>query len=62
MAAARGDSTAVYGAAAARAQMGRARVPELLERRGAHVVDALPAELPPAVADRYLDLKAAGKL
>jgi uncharacterized protein (DUF58 family) len=63
MAAARGDSTAVYGAAAAaRAQMGRARVSELLERRGAHVVDALPAELPPAVADRYLDLKAAGKL
>ena len=63
MAAARGDSTAVYGAAAAaRAQMGRARVSELLEHRGAHVVDALPAELPPAVADRYLDLKAAGKL
>ncbi len=63
MAAARGDSAAVYGAAAAtRSQMGRARVSELLERRGAHVVDALPAELPPAVADRYLDLKAAGRL
>ena len=63
MADARGDSSAVYGAAAAaRAQLGRARVSELLERRGAHVVDALPAELAPAVADRYLDLKAAGQL
>lgn len=63
MAAGRGDSAAVYGAAAAaRDRLGRARVSRLLERHGAHVVDALPDELAPAVADAYLALKAAGRL
>jgi uncharacterized protein (DUF58 family) len=63
MASERGDITAVYGAAAAeRDLIGRARVSELAERRGAHVVDATPEQLPPAVADAYLDLKAAGRL
>jgi uncharacterized protein (DUF58 family) len=63
MAAARGDTAAVYGAAAAlQDQIGRRRVSQLLERRRAHVVDAGPAELPPAVADAYLALKAAGRL
>jgi uncharacterized protein (DUF58 family) len=63
MARARGDTAAVYGAAAAEHDRGgRARVSRLLERRGAHVVDALPDELPPAVADAYLALKAAGRL
>ena len=63
MAAGRGDSEAVYGAAAAeRDQAGRFRVSRLLERHGAHVVDAPPDELAPAVADAYLSLKAAGKL
>jgi uncharacterized protein (DUF58 family) len=63
MASSRGDSAAVYGAAAAeRDRAGRVRVSRLLERHGAHVVDAAPEELPPAVADAYLALKAAGRL
>lgn len=63
MAAARGDTEAVYGAAAAETdRAGRARVSRLLERHGAHVVDALPGALAPAVADAYLALKAAGRL
>jgi uncharacterized protein (DUF58 family) len=63
MAASRGDTEAVYGAAAAeRDRAGRTRVSKLLQRHGAHVVDALPDELPPAVADAYLALKAAGRL
>jgi uncharacterized protein (DUF58 family) len=63
MAGARGDTAAVYGAAAAEHdRAGRTRVSRLLERHGAHVVDALPADLPPAVADAYLELKAAGRL
>ncbi|MPZ97429.1 MAG: DUF58 domain-containing protein [Propionibacteriales bacterium] len=63
MARARGETDAVYGAAAAeRDRMGRARASRLLERHGAHVVDAAPDELPPAVADAYLALKAAGQL
>jgi uncharacterized protein (DUF58 family) len=63
MAAARGDTAAVYGAAAAtRDQLGRNRVSQLLERHRAHVVHATPDELPPIVADTYLALKAAGQL
>lgn len=63
LAAGRGDAAAVYTAAAAEHdRLARTRVAELLVRRGAHVVDAPPAELPPAVADTYLDLKAAGRL
>ena len=63
MAYSRGDSSAVYGAAAAeRDRAGRVRVSRLLERHGAHVVDAAPDELPPAVADAYLELKATGQL
>jgi uncharacterized protein (DUF58 family) len=53
----------VYGAAAAeRTTLERERVTRLLTRLGAEVVDAPPAELPPALADRYLALKAAGRL
>ncbi|MGZ4613455.1 MAG: DUF58 domain-containing protein [Kineosporiaceae bacterium] len=63
LAAGRGDAAAVYdAAAAARATLDRRRVGELLERRGVEVVDAPPADLPPALADRYLALKAAGRL
>ncbi|NDL58567.1 DUF58 domain-containing protein [Phytoactinopolyspora mesophila] len=63
MAAARGDSAAVYAAAAAEHdRRGREHVAQMLRRRGAHVVDADPDDLPPAVADAYLDLKAAGQL
>jgi uncharacterized protein (DUF58 family) len=59
----RGDAAAVYDAAAAeRAAGDRHRVTEALRRRGVEVVDAPPDELPPALADRYLALKAAGRL
>jgi uncharacterized protein (DUF58 family) len=63
MAASRGDSTAVYEAAAAeQARSERRAVAALLGRRGVTVVDAAPADLAPRVADGYLALKAAGLL
>jgi uncharacterized protein (DUF58 family) len=63
MAAGRGDAEAVYTAAAAdTARATRRRVAEHLAGRGVEVVDAAPDDLPPAVADRYLALKAAGRL
>lgn len=49
-------------AAAARAEADRRQLEELLTSAGVHVVQATPAELAPAVADRYLELKAAGRL
>ncbi|HEX5289247.1 MAG TPA: DUF58 domain-containing protein [Streptosporangiaceae bacterium] len=63
LAAGRGDAEAVYAAgAAARAQADRARISALLRRRGVEIVDAPPDRLPPALADAYLRLKAAGQL
>jgi uncharacterized protein (DUF58 family) len=63
MARGRGDADAVYRAAAAeRAAAARRHMAALLSRQGVEVVDAGPEELPPALADRYLALKAAGKL
>ncbi|GAB3587430.1 DUF58 domain-containing protein [Amycolatopsis endophytica] len=63
MARARGDAEAVYGAAAAERTLGERRsVVSTLVRRGVEVVDAVPEELAPALADRYLALKAAGRL
>ena len=63
MAAGRGSAPAVYeAAAAARTEQGRQRISEQLRRHGVEVVDALPDVLAPAVADRYLALKAAGRL
>jgi uncharacterized protein (DUF58 family) len=63
MARARGDADSVYGAASAeRARMERLRVGEILARRGVEVVDAPPEDLPPRLADRYLAMKAAGRL
>lgn len=63
MAAARGDATAVYDAAAAeRARSERARISALLRRAGVQVVDAPPDRLPAALADAYLNLKASGRL
>jgi uncharacterized protein (DUF58 family) len=63
MAAGRGDAEAVYDAAAAeRAKADRDQVGELLSRHGVEVVDGSPDELPPMLADRYLSLKAAGRL
>jgi uncharacterized protein (DUF58 family) len=64
MAAGRGDSYAVYGAAAAeRAGLDRTAITAELRRLGVDVVDAPPELLPPQLAaDRYLSLKAAGLL
>jgi uncharacterized protein (DUF58 family) len=63
MAAGRGDAAAVYAAgAAARALAERAQISAQLRRRGVDVVDAPPDRLPSALADAYLQLKAAGQL
>ncbi|SEP52567.1 DUF58 domain-containing protein [Amycolatopsis saalfeldensis] len=63
MARGRGDAEAVFDAAAAeRAMAERASAVARLGQRGVAVVDAVPEELPPALADRYLALKAAGRL
>jgi len=63
MAAARGSTRSVYeAAAAAQAQVERQRTAGQLIRHGVTVVDATPNDLPPAVADAYLALKAAGRL
>ncbi|MEU0692285.1 DUF58 domain-containing protein [Streptomyces uncialis] len=63
MAKSRGTPDAVYeAAAAAQAQAERHRTAEQLRRHGVTVVDATPAALPPALADAYLALKAAGRL
>ncbi len=59
----RGDVDAVYGAAAAERTLAERRhVTALLARHGTEVVDAVPDELAPALADRYLTLKARGHL
>ncbi|MCS5716331.1 DUF58 domain-containing protein [Herbiconiux sp. CPCC 205716] len=59
----RGDREEVYRAAAAeRALLDAARVTTVLKRFGADVITGSPAELPPALADRYIALKAAGRL
>jgi uncharacterized protein (DUF58 family) len=63
MASGRGDAALVYSAAAAeQARAARQRISALLRRRGAQVVDATPDRLPSALADAYLELKAAGRL
>jgi uncharacterized protein (DUF58 family) len=59
----RGDAAAVYGAAAAGVALAERRdVVARLARRGVEVVDAAPDDLAPALADRYLALKARGRL
>ena len=59
----RADRAEVYRAAAAeRAMLDAARVAAAIRQLGAEVVTGAPAELPPAVADAYLALKAAGRL
>ncbi|MEV5882009.1 DUF58 domain-containing protein [Streptomyces sp. NPDC052020] len=63
MARARGNTEAVYeAAAAAQAEAERHRTAEQLRRHGVTVVDALPDDLAPALSDAYLALKAAGRL
>jgi uncharacterized protein (DUF58 family) len=62
-AAVRDDRAAVYRAAAAeRALLDAERVAAAVRRLGGDVVSAAPLDLPPAVADRYLAYKAAGRL
>lgn len=62
-AAERGDRASVYRAASAeRALLDAQRVAAAVRRLGGDVVSAPPLELPPAVADRYLAYKAAGRL
>ena len=59
----RGSVDAIYGAAAAaRTGIEVDAVGTRLRSLGADVITALPDDLAPVVADRYLALKAAGKL
>ncbi len=59
----RTTSADVFAAAAAeRAGLERAAVAQRLRRRGMDVVEALPDDLAPRLADTYLALKAAGRL
>ncbi|WP_402466686.1 DUF58 domain-containing protein [Isoptericola aurantiacus] len=63
MAAGRDDVEQVYDAAAAsRGDLERSAVATVLRRHGAEVVEALPDQLAPRLADTYLALKAAGRL
>ena len=60
---ARDDAAAVYAAAAIeRARSDADRVRAAVVRAGGDAVTASADDLPPLVADRYLALKAAGRL
>lgn len=59
----RGSAQAVFAAASAQLAIdARRQSADELSRHGVHVVDAVPELLAPALADRYLALKAAGRL
>ncbi len=59
----RKDRSSLYRAAAAeRAMLDTARVAAAIRQLGADVVTGTPQELPPTLADRYIALKAAGRL
>jgi uncharacterized protein (DUF58 family) len=63
MATGRADAAAVYDAAAAeRSRNDRRAIATRLRRGGVEVVDAPPTDLAPALADRYLAMKATGSL
>ncbi|WAC91982.1 DUF58 domain-containing protein [Mycobacterium sp. Aquia_213] len=63
MATGRSDAAAVYDAAAAeRSRNDRRAIAARLRQSGVEVVDAPPDELAPALADRYLAMKATGRL
>ena len=63
LAAGRSDAAQVYDAAAAeRSRNDRRAIASRLRHSGVDVVDAPPEELAPALADRYLAMKAAGQL
>ena len=57
-----GTAEVYDAAAAARGEIERAAVTTVLRQRGVEVVDALPDDLAPRLADTYLALKAAGRL
>ena len=59
----RGDASAVFGAAAAeRSRLEASAVAMRIRQLGAEVVRSVPDSLAPDVADKYLELKAAGRL
>jgi uncharacterized protein (DUF58 family) len=63
LAAGRADAAEVYAAAAAeRSRNDRRTIASALRSKGVEVVDAAPADLAPALADRYLAMKAGGLL
>jgi uncharacterized protein (DUF58 family) len=63
LAAGRADAAEVYDAAAAeRSRNDRWALATRLRHSGVEVIDAPPDELAPALADRYLAMKAAGRL
>jgi len=63
LAAGRADAAEVYDAAAAeRSRNDRRTIASALRSKGVEVVDAAPADLAPALADRYLAMKAGGLL
>lgn len=63
LAAGRADAAQVYDAAAAeRSRNERHAIAARLRNHGIDVIDALPEQLAPALADRYLAMKAAGRL
>jgi uncharacterized protein (DUF58 family) len=63
LAAGRADAAEVYDAAAAeRSRNDRSAIASRLRQNGVDVIDAAPTELAPALADRYLAMKAAGRL
>ena len=63
LAAGRADAAQVYDAASAeRARNDRLAIATRLRRHGVDVVDAEPEELAPTLADRYLSMKATGRL
>jgi uncharacterized protein (DUF58 family) len=63
LAARRADAAAVYDAAAAEhSRNDRRAIASRLRHSGVEVIDAPPTELAPALADRYLAMKATGRL
>lgn len=63
LAGARGSANAVFAAASAELSLSvRRRTADELSRIGVEVVDAVPLDFAPALADRYLALKAQGRL
>ena len=63
LAAGRADAAEVYDAAAAeRSRNDRAAIASRLRHSGVEIIDAPPTELAPALADRYLAMKATGRL